>query len=131
MTDQERDDRIRALLYKRLGVIPVCDFCCVQSTAWTFLTDRHETQLDDMPVIKMSPDWAACDTCKGLIEADKREELLDRSFSHMMDRDRKFNSVLPESEWHDQKQRIKAIHDGFWKHLVRREAVKSHDRQYK
>ena len=127
MTEQERDDALRAVLYKQLGMIPVCDFCCIQSTCWTFLTDRHETQLDNMPVIKMSPDWAACNTCKELIEADKRVELLDRSFSYMLDRDRKQNTVLPQSEWHDQKRRIRAIHDGFWANLLRREAVKTHD----
>ena len=56
----------------------ICDFCNAPNPVWRFRA--RPFVVDYGPMVGASDaDWAACDTCRGLILADDRSGLVDRA----------------------------------------------------
>lgn len=53
-----------------------CDFCSDRNVCWRFKAERF---IVSQFGLASSPYWAACNTCKELIEQDRQKDLLDRS----------------------------------------------------
>lgn len=58
---------------------PLCDFCMDDNVEWGFACTDEEVDLYSEIAQKSDDDWAACDTCKELIVADRWLELAERS----------------------------------------------------
>jgi len=71
LPDAEKHGRIESH-----AEIPICDFCSDKEIGWRYPAD----DIVELSVMwGSSGDWAACDTCHDLIEADDRKGLTERS----------------------------------------------------
>ncbi len=62
---------------------PICDFCSAQGPTWRYLVASFVAyELQDV-VGESLGDWAACEVCHGLIEADQRKALVRRALERM------------------------------------------------
>lgn len=71
----------------------VCDFCFSDDTTWTFEAEDFDYPTDNIPapdgavrITGSSGNWAACTTCKNLIEDNKVAALLARGNASMWKR---------------------------------------------
>jgi hypothetical protein len=60
-------------------------------------------------------DWAACDECKELIVAGKRDELVDRALTSPHSQWVQYAKTLPRTERRKLRQMVRTLHDTFWK----------------
>src|ERR1035441_971973 len=104
-----------------------CDFCCDLSSPprWTFYSEPHQATNPEQSfiVMNMSADWAACDTCKSLIEAGHREALVDYAIIMFSTLNENEGNTLSERQLEMVRQGVKRIHDGFFAHQISRTAV--------
>lgn len=92
---------------------PICDFCSAKTAPWVFKADTYvaweNKYLNGLSV----GDWAACDTCKQLVDAGDRVALTARSFECMV-------FLHPEmhllEDWMKEgiKEALKDCHEGFF-----------------
>lgn len=98
---------------------PLCDFCGSSNPKWQYEAQDFE-QWRVGRIAGMSIGfWAACDTCKEMIEAGERESLAERSTVALIAKAKvefvftraqmeKFSAVC--------RGQVKAIHDRFFQH---------------
>lgn len=65
----------------------ICDFCSSPNVKWSFPCDSYVAPLMGIPNFYQTEDWAACDKCKELIDAEKWDELS------------KWSLESPDMEW--------------------------------
>lgn len=61
---------------------PVCDFCNGSDVKWRLTTARLMTVFltaNSSQTHNMDEDWAACETCWGMLEGERWDELVERS----------------------------------------------------
>jgi hypothetical protein len=61
---------------------PICDFCSDVRVAWAYPCESFTSIIvapGGVGVQANHNGWAACNTCHELIEADRREQLVERS----------------------------------------------------
>jgi len=62
---------------------PVCDFCSARGPTWRYPVSSFVAYEVQGVVGESVGDWAACDACHALIEADQRDALVRRSLEMM------------------------------------------------
>lgn len=97
--------------------VPICDFCSSPAVIWRYpamdsnpaaaliIQNKDEKEL---VLLNSEGDWAACEECAVLIEAEDKEGLLERTLAHS-----------PELEGipkHVVRTLTRSIHNGFWEH---------------
>src|SRR5690348_4716453 len=94
---------------------PICDFCSAKSAPWVYKAETYvaweSKYLNGLSV----GDWAACDSCKKLIDAGDREGLTRRSFECMVFLHPEMN-LMPAEVLDGIKKSLKDCHEGFFKH---------------
>lgn len=70
-----------------MALVLICDFCCSRQdmVRWAYPCSNFDIKVSDMLGGTSHGEWAACDKCHELIKANKREELLQRSFEKMIE----------------------------------------------
>lgn len=58
---------------------PICDFCSARDAPWVMQAETYVTFSSATLVAQSVGDWAACETCKRLIDANDREGLAKRA----------------------------------------------------
>src|ERR1700693_1826203 len=61
-----------------------CDFCSTPGPAWRYRARRFVAYYAPNVAGESVGDWAACDLCHVLIEADDRSELAQRSLDELI-----------------------------------------------
>lgn len=92
---------------------PRCDFCSETPVLWrypakTFTNDIGITPDGKRIIGQSNTDWAACQTCHGLIAADNRAELTERSLSTLPPEIRELDPA-------GARLMIIELHEGFWR----------------
>ena len=97
----------------------VCDLCFGRPVTWRYPCESfigpEETIGDRVWVHEMVADWAACDVCHDLIEADRREELAERAY-HSENAPPEWRLIklqIPKSEL---MAHFRVLHDQFFYH---------------
>ena len=65
---------------------PICDFCSSPDVAFVYPARTFAAYVFDGIVGESVGDWAACPTCHGLIESDRKADLVERSLVTLLDR---------------------------------------------
>lgn len=74
---------------------PVCDFCSAPTAPWVFEADSFVAMRVEGLNLCSEGDWAACDTCKALVEAKDIEGLVKHSAISMI-YEHPFVATLPK-----------------------------------
>lgn len=66
---------------------PICDFCSSPDVAFVYPARTFAAYVFDGIVGESVGDWAACPTCHGLIELDRKADLVERSLLTLLERE--------------------------------------------
>jgi len=89
--------------------IPYCDFCGSDEPRWRYSVEDYTALVTNTHVITNDGDWAACNACYELIEANDRANLAKRH---------------PYATDSYGEQLVRRTHDGFFAHKLPRRAYK-------
>uniref|UniRef100_A0A6M3IJQ6 Uncharacterized protein n=1 Tax=viral metagenome TaxID=1070528 RepID=A0A6M3IJQ6_9ZZZZ len=91
---------------------PICDFCSDPAVAWDYpANDSTPAAIllnGNVTLMSSIGNWAACEKCSALIEADDRSGLLNRTLASLPEEDK---GVIPADAL---ERLINTIHMGFW-----------------
>jgi hypothetical protein len=100
----------------------VCDFCSKPEVKWSFLAETFIAFTTPTIVGSSVGNWAACDECRLLVEAENKERLLERSWESLL-YDHPEILYLEERYRVSLKNFIKTRHQQFFEHRVKKEAI--------
>lgn len=97
----------------------VCDFCCSGETvAWSYPCPDFGmvVKVGEWDVLNTSHGgWAACQKCHELIEADKRDELVERNVEMFFTNEGYDINRIPPHHIVAMRVPVKELHDAFFK----------------
>ena len=88
-----------------------CDFCHSTTVKWDYPTDDFMQELkNNTPTVEWNSigDWAACNTCHDMIEADAREMLATRACKSFIE---EYGPSPNDAEMY---RKIRILHDEFF-----------------
>lgn len=92
--------------YDQIAITPTCDFCASPNPSWAFpCEDFVIAVIPGGPSQGFKGEWAACDTCKGLIEDGDKDGLAQRAFALDPDKQNPLPQLL-----------VRQAHNGFFVH---------------
>lgn len=92
---------------------PICDFCSSPDVAFVYPARTFAACSFDGIVGESVGDWAACPTCRGLIESDRQADLVERSLVTLLERQPEMKSAERELRTH-----IRSFHTMFFRNRV-------------
>lgn len=98
----------------------VCDFCNEAAPTWQFpaedVSTTFEVAGDAEEILNSRGSWLACDECRELIVAGKRDALVSRSMESIMRMDVTLAEGSNRGRINDTvRAALRRIHDDFWK----------------
>jgi hypothetical protein len=91
-----------------------CDFCKAPDPPWAFPVDDFSQELvaNDGKVLEWASTggWSACETCKELVENNRRKDLAQRSFDSALD----MVGLINEQQRTLITGRLEVLHDEFF-----------------
>ena len=92
---------------------PICDFCSSPDVAFVYPARTFAAYVFDGIVGESVGDWAACPTCHGLIESDRRADLVERSLVTLLERQPEMKCAEAEL-----RHQIRSFHLSFFRNRV-------------
>lgn len=93
---------------------PICDFCLGRPVRWRFPVDRA-VKIEIGPNRVTDDDWAACESCRGLIEAADADALVRRSLEKQIERYFPAPDEIPSSVLRIVEGELRQVHQQFMK----------------
>lgn len=100
----------------------VCDFCSSPRPRWRFPTKSFVAMETRFCIDESKGDWAACDLCKEMIDANNLEGLAERSIESLVFLHPEI-LMLPEGSVGAFKGRLRSLHKQFIENRIGAQVV--------